>query len=207
MEQKKNWNVYRIYLLVLGIVAILIFCACTTSKTSTDFTDYHSGDSASIVHENQGGVEQTSLNMDSIFNVWMQRISSQQTSNEQSTERVTETITSYMDSLGREVRQEQRTIDRSEARQQQIQQQQWMQQQEQRISREYQRIDSLYHLLEGKWQVHWEDSTSMQQAKEPVETLSLWGRVEQWFGKLVIGATLLLLIMLGIWFLKNRMKK
>lgn len=183
---------------LFGII-VAVISSCASTKSSTSHSEGHESDSTAITTIVHGGVGQTSFNVDSLFRLWVVRDSLHQSTSETSTEHITETITSYIDSLGREVRQEQRTIDRNEARQQELRFQQWQQQQEQRIASEYARIDSLYAMFQQMQSAHQSDSISHLDQKEPVETLTWWGRVEQWIGRRAIILIITVIIMFVIW--------
>lgn len=181
--------------------------SCKTTKMTTSLVEHHTADSTATSHLQYAGVSRQQASLDSLFRIYLQRDSIRQTTTEQSTENITETITSIIDSLGREVRTEQRTINRNEARQTELLQQQWRQEQEERMTTFYNQLDSLYNLYESKILTHWNDSSSTQQQKEPAKaSLSLWGRVEQWLGQMLVGLFIGALIVLFLYLMKSHIK-
>lgn len=188
--------------LLFGFLCGLIvtaFSACASTKSATSHLEHHEQDSTATASVQYVAMSQQQAYLDSLFRLYVYHDSLHQSTSENSTEHITETITSYIDSLGREVRQEQRTIDRNEERQQELRLLQWQQQQEQRIASEYARIDSLYAMFHQFNASHHNDSINDQERKEPAQTLTWWGRVEQWIGRNAIVLLIMVILMSIVW--------
>lgn len=148
------------------IIPSLIF-GCASSKQTSKFTSSTSVDSSSVTLVVQSGVGQSVVSSDSILALLQQRDSLHHTSSENSTEQITETITTMFDSLGREIRTEQRSINRTSDRQTELFLQQWQQQQTEQYNRLISRFDSLSRIQSEQAHVHWNDSISNHEVKEP----------------------------------------
>lgn len=171
---------------LLLFVALLAVCSCATTKKTEQSTTVSKGDSAKVEIQHQGSVSNQTVNYDSLFSVWKQRIEQQQSVNEQSHETINETITSYIDSLGREVRQEQRTIDRDLARQTEIRHQQEIDAMQQQFSQQLSQYDSLFADMEARMQTHWNDSTAKLKEKAPATCQhSFWMRIHDFITAMV----------------------
>lgn len=149
----------RKFVAAVCLLALLVSCRSGRVMETTAVAA-HAADSSSVTTAVHVNASSFSGSIDSIVSVVLQRVTSRQTASEQQQEHISETITSYIDSLGREVRSEQRTIDRDVSRQLETLYQQWQQQQEERMSAEYARIDSLYEAFRAELEAHSADTVN-----------------------------------------------
>lgn len=175
---------------VIITICILLLSSCATQK-ETHRSHVITADTLTTELQADTHVSDNRQYIDSLVTAMFQRHISETTQSEHEQESVTETITTTRDSLGREQRTEQRTINRTASRQQQQREEQLQQQYQAQLIAYQEQIDSLYHSLEQKMQIHWSDSSQTDKTSKPAATEPWYKR---WWNNIQTFAVLMLIV-------------
>ncbi len=126
---------------------LVFLCSCATTHKTENFNETISSFSDSTAHEIRSGVGQSSINIDSLLQSYLQQSTERQVNRDSTHEQITEAITSYIDSLGREVRLEQRTINRTESSNREQYYREQFSIMQQKYASEQEHYDSLFQSL------------------------------------------------------------
>ena len=145
---------------------LVFLCSCATTHKTENFNETISSFSDSTAHEIRSGVGQSSINIDSLLQSYLQQSTARQVNRDSTHEQITEAITSYIDSLGREVRTEQRTINRTASSERELFYRQQISLMQQKYAMLQEHYDSLFQSLYESKQSLKTDSISSAATKE-----------------------------------------
>lgn len=149
-----------------SLLMLVFLCSCATTHKTENFNETISSFSDSTAHEIRSGVGQSSINIDSLLQSYLQQSTARQVNRDSTHEQITEAITSYIDSLGREVRTEQRTINRTASSERELFYRQQISLMQQKYAMLQEHYDSLFQSLYESKQSLKTDSISSAATKE-----------------------------------------